>query len=85
MKKILFGIGIIALLLLTGCLGSTRTPKPELCNQVSIPANKDTCFHRVAVTLGDPKYCSQIAEVNTRDLCLSDLAQGNTWPTGAVD
>ncbi len=84
--KILLLLSIAGIILLAGCLGSSQRPaKPELCNQVSILTNKDNCFHRVAVTLGDAKYCGQIADANTRDLCLSDIAQGNTWPSGGTD
>jgi hypothetical protein len=68
----------VLLILFSGCLQNIRAPNPELCAKVSQQQNKDTCYHRVALTKGDDLLCSKIIDPNERDNCYLDLAVGRS-------
>lgn len=83
MKAIFASLLLLAAVLVSaGCSYPTSETHPELCQQVELSANKDICLHRVAVTKADASLCAQIEGVQRRDLCYTDLAQGNGFATG---
>jgi hypothetical protein len=69
---------IFVLVFAVGCVQSFRNPNPALCEEVSLQQNKDTCYHRAALTKGDDFLCSKIVNLNERDNCYMDLAVGSS-------